>query len=118
MTSVERCRAAGETRPATARAEDDWQWQTFFEVVLEPNPDLTESQRGAIAVDYGMTDAKVAIRVRYALLYYFNKRLRFDVADRFDKPRERPVVVANRKEFKKALVKAGAQLAEPDPDLD
>lgn len=112
-----RCRAAGDTRPAATRAEDDWQWQTFFEVVLEPNPDLTENQRGAIAFDYGMTDAKVAVRVRYALLYYFNKRLRLDVADRFDKPRERPVVVANEREFKKALVRAGAEPAEPDSDV-
>lgn len=113
-----RCSAVGGTRDTATRATDDWQWQMFFEVVLEPNPDLTESQRRAVAADYGMNDAKIAVRVRYALLYYFNKRLRLDVAKRFDKPRERPVVVANRKEFKEALVKVGAQPAEVDIDAD
>jgi hypothetical protein len=59
-----------------------------------------------------------SLRVRYALLSYFNKRLRLDVAKRFDKPRERPVVVANKKEFKEALVKVGARPAEVDIDAD
>lgn len=104
-----RCLAVGETGAAAARAEDDWQWQNVFEVVLKPNPDLTESQRSAVALDYGMTDAKVAVPVRFALLYYFNKRLRLDVAELVDKPRERPVVVANRNEFEEALATAAAE---------
>ena len=113
-----RCKAPGDTRPGATRAEEDWQWHTFFEVVLQPNPALTASQRAAVAADYGMTNAKVTVPVRYALLYYFNKRLRLDVAARFDQPRERPVVVANHKEFSAALVKAGAEASEPDERAD
>ena len=41
-----------------------------------------------------------------ALLYYFSKRLRLDVADRFDDPREAPVIVENRDEFDAALLEA------------
>jgi hypothetical protein len=41
--------------------------------------------------------------VRKALLYYFQKRLRLDVAGVLDNPRETPVVVANRTEFDSAL---------------
>jgi hypothetical protein len=103
---IGRCLAAGEQGPAAASADTDWQWQTFFEVILRPNPDLTESQRRAIALDYNMSDGRVAVRLRFALLYYFYKRLRLDVAERFDKPRERPVVVANQKQFEAALAKA------------
>src|SRR5262249_9993500 len=106
-----RCLAAGEHGPPAATAESDWQWQTFFEVVLQPNPDLTDSQRRAVALDYNMSDGKVAVRVRFALLYYFYKRLRFDVAEHVDKLRERPVVVANRKEFEAALEKADVPLS-------
>jgi WYL domain len=106
-----RCLAAGEQGPSAAAAKEDWQWQTFFQVVLKPNPDLTGGQRRAVALDYNMTDEKIAVRVRFALLYYFYKRLRLDVAEHFDKPRERPVVVANRKEFDAALRKADVPLS-------
>lgn len=106
-----RCLAAGEHRLPAASAESDWQWQTFFEVVLEPNPDLTDSQQRAIALDYNMSAGKVSVRVRFALLYYFYKRLRFDVAEYVDAPRERPVVVANRKAFEGALEKADVPLS-------
>jgi hypothetical protein len=102
-----RCLAVGEYGPPASTAERDWQWQTLFEAVLQPNPDLTDSQRRAVALDYNMSDGKVAVRVRFALLYYFYKRLRFDVAEYVDEPRERPVVVANQKEFEAALAKAG-----------
>lgn len=104
-----RCLEAAETGPAEARAEDDWQWQRIFDVTLEPNPELTEGQRRAIALDYGMTDAKVTVPVRFALLYYFNKRLRLDVAAHLDGPHERPVIVGNRTEFDEALANATAQ---------
>jgi hypothetical protein len=106
-----RCLAAGEHGPPASTPESDWQWQTFFEVVLQPNPDLTDSQRRAVALDYNMSTGKVAVPVRFALLYYFYKRLRLDVAEYFDKPRERPVVVANRKEFEAALQKADVPLS-------
>jgi hypothetical protein len=106
-----RCLAAGEHGTPASTAESDWQWQTFFDVVLQPNPDLTDSQRRAIALDYNMSEGKVTVHVRFALLYYFYKRLRFDVAEYVDKPRERPVVVANRKAFEAALEKADVPLS-------
>jgi hypothetical protein len=106
-----RCLAAGEQGPSAAAAKGDWQWQTFFQVVLKPNPDLTEGQRRAVALDYNMTDQKITVPVRFALLYYFYKRLRLDVAEHVDQPRERPVVVANRKEFDAALRKADIPLS-------
>jgi hypothetical protein len=40
------------------------------------------------------------------MLYYFSKRLRLDVADRFDDPREAPVILQNRDEFDIALEQA------------
>src|SRR3954453_9077099 len=60
-----------------------------------------------------MSDGKVTVSVRYALLYYFNKRLRLDVAAHLDSPHERPVIVANHIEFSEALAKATAQPDSP-----
>jgi predicted DNA-binding transcriptional regulator YafY len=106
---VGRCFAAARTRPAAARSDDDWKWHTLFDVVLEPNPELAEGQKGAIALDYGMSDGRLTVPVRYALLYYFNKRLRLDVGADLDGPQERPVIVANRTQFDEALAKAAGK---------
>lgn len=104
-----RCLAAAELAPASPQAGIDLLWEKIFKVVLEPNPGLSEGQRRSIALDYGMTDNKAVVPVRYALLYYFNKRMRLDVSAKLDRPRERPVVVFNRTEFEKALAVADAR---------
>lgn len=112
-----RCLAVGEHGPTVSAATSDEQWQTFFEVILRPNPALTESQQRAVALDYNMRDRAVAVRVRLALLYYFYKRLRFDVAEHVDLPRERPVVVANQEDFEAALRKANVPLSAAERAL-
>jgi hypothetical protein len=50
-----------------------------------------------------MQGGRSVLRVRRALLYYLNKRLRLDVAEKQDRPKETPVVVANRDEYDQAL---------------
>ena len=93
--------------PGTA-PEDDRLWHERFAVALAPNPALSESQRIVVAQDYEMKEGMVEVPVRKALLYYFEKRLRLDVADKLDNPREIPVVVANRAGFDAALAEAMA----------
>jgi len=92
-----------ETGAAGAQAERDTEWFSFFDVVLMPNPKLSDAQQKTIALDYDMPDGSVTLPVRCALLYYFNKRLRLDVALTVDDPRETPIVVSNMKEFAEAL---------------
>jgi len=84
-------------------AGEDAHWHEFFDVVLIPNPKLAESQRETVARDYEMTDGCLRIPVRRALLYYFNKRLRLDVAENADHTKETPVVLSNKAAFQKAL---------------
>lgn len=93
---------------AGAAAGDDILWHDRFTVELSPNPDLSESQQSVIAHDYAMRGGTVRVSVRKALIYYFQKRLRLDVADKLDNPHEIPVVVANRTEFDAALKEAMA----------
>jgi hypothetical protein len=96
-----------EIEPGKQESEDV-QWRELFDVVLIPNPKLAQSQQETVARDYEMTDGQLRIPVRRALLYYFNKRLRLDVADQADDPKETPVVLANKAEFKRALKLADA----------
>lgn len=99
------CREAGE---AKAKASDDIQWQETIEVILVPNPRLSEAQRRIIADDYDMENNHLSLKLRKALIYYFNKRFRLDVADALDDPREVPVVLADKEAFDSALAEVTA----------
>lgn len=100
-----------ETRALQAAdvdASKDRGWHAFFDVTLIPNPAYSEPLQKIIARDYGMKHGKITMPVRYALLYYFKKRLRLDVAETLDDPKEAPVVIENREEFEAALKRAQA----------
>ncbi|MEZ2347022.1 WYL domain-containing protein [Terriglobus sp. RCC_193] len=82
----------------------DLSWHQYFDVVLVPNPLLSESQRDVVAQDYCMSDQKIVIPIRKSFLYYFRKRLRLDVAHVLDNVRETPVIVQNKEAFEKVLL--------------
>lgn len=103
---LSRCLDSRAPAPAGSAASEDRFWSTRFSVQLTPNPRLNKSQKEIVALDFAMENGRVAVPVRRALLYYFSKRLRLDVADRLDNPSEAPVVVKNRDEFDKALSEA------------
>jgi hypothetical protein len=106
---LSRCLEARSDAAAAASPEDDILWNDIFEVLLSPNPALSQGQQDVVAQDYAMTDGRVSVPVRKALLYYFQKRLRLDVTGAaLDLPQESPVVIANRKEFAGALAEAMA----------
>lgn len=105
---ISRCMSTRRFDEPGATAADDRLWHDRFKVALSPNPALGESQRAVIAQDYEMSEGIAEVSVRKALLYYFQKRLRLDVADKLDNPHEVPVVVANRAEFDAALAEAMA----------
>ena len=85
---------------------------TFLDVVLEPNPELSERDRRTIAHDYDMPDGRVTVQVRRALLYYFKKRLRLDAAKTIGDPAVAPLAVVNYDEFMSAI-----PTMKPDSDL-
>jgi predicted DNA-binding transcriptional regulator YafY len=99
---LSRCLDSRNEGPAGSAAKNDRLWNTRFPVVLVPNPKLNGNQRNVIAQDFGMQNERVCVPVRQAMLYYFCKRLRLDIALN-DDPQETPVVVSNRDEFDSAL---------------
>lgn len=103
---LSRCQDTRSPDTPGALPSDDLQWATYFSVALRPNPRLSVSQQEIVAEDFAMVDGEAVVPVRRALLYYFSKRLRFDVAGRFDDPREAPVIVKNREAFDAALAEA------------
>lgn len=102
---LSRCTDVRPLGAAAAKPEDDRDWSEYLDVILIPNPELGVSQRKAIELDFDMRDGKAVIPVRRALLFYFYKRLRLDIADILNNPYETPVVVSNRKDCDAALSK-------------
>ena len=58
-----------------------------------PHPELSESQKKVIALDYGMRDGKAKIKVRRALLYYALKRLGLDTDPGARKPQDQQIIL-------------------------
>ena len=103
---MSRCLRADGNGPQEASGNLDRNWQELFDVVLAPNPKLSPDQQEVVAQDYCMVEGQISISVRKSLLYYFQKRLRLDVAEVLDEPRETPVVVRNREAFDSAVAEA------------
>ena len=103
---LSRCVDTRSFDKAGAVAADDKYWMEYFAVSLCPNPKLSDSQQEVIARDFTMQNGEVVVPVRRALLYYFSKRLRLDLADSINDPREAPVIVKNRIAFDTALTEA------------
>lgn len=111
---LSRCGGTREEADPGPGVEADEKWSTYFEVKLAPNPRLSASQKKAIELDYAMHEGCVLLPVRYALLYYFDKRLRSDLAPQRatnsqGDPRETPVIVANQAAYEEALGTVGVQ---------
>ena len=87
----------GERGQLTATAEQDEAWNS--EVVLEigPHPELSDTQRRAIEMDYGMVDGRAEIAVRKALLFYALKRLGLDTDPAARRPQDQQIVLKNSK---------------------
>ncbi|MBX3521605.1 MAG: WYL domain-containing protein [Xanthobacteraceae bacterium] len=100
---LSRCLKIGRSGEPQASGDDDTSWRSFFTVILMPNPKLSPAQQKTIERDYGMKDGRCELNIRRALLYYLDKRLRLDIAEKQDRPKETPVVVANRKEYDQEL---------------
>jgi len=100
---LSRCLEIGGERDSDIKSGQDKYWNEYFSVVLVPNPALSHEQQKVVAQDYCMEYGQIAVSVRKALLYYFNKRLRLDVAKEKDRVRETPVVVLNNRAFQDVL---------------
>ena len=88
-----------ETRGAKVSASDprlDRDWHEYTEIVIGPNPGLSDSQRQVVALDYGMQGDRVTLRVRRALLYYTIKRLGLDKEGSERAPEQQHIVLLNR----------------------
>lgn len=85
-----------DSRPSDVYPSQDADWHTLVTLEICPHPDLSDTQKKVVALDYGMRDGKVSVRVRKALLYYTLKRLGLDADATTRKPADQQIVLLNR----------------------
>lgn len=56
----------------------DTQWSINVRMVLIPHPQLSDSRRRVVELDYGMVDGEAVVECRQALLFYTLKHLGFN----------------------------------------
>ena len=83
------------SRQSVAQASDDSAWHDLVSLDIGAHPSLSDGQRRAIELDYGMVDGAVRIPVRRALLYYALKRLGLDTDPSARKPKDQQIVLLN-----------------------
>lgn len=74
----------------------DREWNEMVDVCIGPHPDLTESQKKVMELDYGMDKGNRTISIRRAFLFYFLKQLGLDRSSDKRSPEEQQIVLLNK----------------------
>ena len=85
-----------DTKPSEVAPNADADWHEFVTLEIGPHPELSETQKKVIALDYGMRGDRVKVPVRKALLYYALKRLGLDTDPAARRPQDQQIVLLNR----------------------
>nr|WP_326527979.1 WYL domain-containing protein [Rhodoferax sp.] len=80
----------------------DSEWDNQVELLLAPNPELSGAHRRVIELDYGMSDGKLLVLCRQALLFYALKHLGLDHTTGAS-PKEHQIVLQNREDIEHLL---------------
>jgi predicted DNA-binding transcriptional regulator YafY len=82
-------------RTGEIEAKADRGWGEHVVLEVGPHPDLSETQKKVIALDYGMSGGKAKVRVRRAFLYYTLKRLGLDGDAAVRRPQDQQIILLN-----------------------
>ncbi|SEP50224.1 WYL domain-containing protein [Rhodospirillales bacterium URHD0017] len=83
------------TRASEVDSSGDHGWHEQLILEIGPHPELSETQKMVIALDYGMKSGRAQIRVRRAFLYYTLKRLGLDGEAAGRRPQDQQIVLLN-----------------------
>jgi hypothetical protein len=87
-----------ESEESKIDSAQDTAWHRELNLVIAPHHGLTEGQRRAIELDYGMKSGTAVLRTREALLFYVLRLLGFDETGE-RRPQGQQIVLVNHKEL-------------------
>jgi hypothetical protein len=87
--------------------DEDRLWQEKFELMVGPHPKLAARQRAGVERDYGMTDGRLLLSTRKAMLFYVLKRLGLLRNAVNEDPHEQHIVDLDRERTERELRELG-----------
>ncbi|MBK8322346.1 MAG: WYL domain-containing protein [Betaproteobacteria bacterium] len=95
---ISRIQSVQGHRRATVSSDHDESWRTFVDIIVAPRAGLTEGQRRAIEVDFGMSRGRLRLSCRRALAFYMLRQLQLDRPSNLP-PAAQPLELVNRPEL-------------------
>jgi len=86
----------GDRRQADIDATSDAEWNDYITLEIGPRPELSQTQKDVIALDFGMRNGTAEIKTRKALLYYTLKRLGLDTNPSAHAPQDQQIVLISQ----------------------
>ncbi|MBT6265669.1 MAG: WYL domain-containing protein [Halieaceae bacterium] len=82
--------------PTTQCSDDDQDWHKTIEIILKPDPRLSEEQQDVVAKDFGMNQGQLCVIVRARLANYLLQLLNIHTGEALSDPKAQQVIIANR----------------------
>ncbi len=86
---LSRILSAGKAEPSEIDPNEDMQWNFVVSLHIVPDPELSDSQKRAIELEYGMENGEVVYKCRQALLLYTLLTLRLTPSDEEQKQKQK-----------------------------
>lgn len=97
---------AGTIEPSSTNSSLDYEWSHRIELEIAPNPELSETQRAAVAMEYGMTNERLVVTTRLSQSFYIMTEHNLDVEQGVLVPGKQQLVLLNRSEVVEARATA------------
>ena len=85
------------SHPSPVVPDKDADWNEHITLEIGPHPDLSDSQKKVIELDYGMRGGRASIPVRKALRYYAMRRLGLDIDPKARAPQDQQIVLLSER---------------------
>lgn len=97
---------AGDITAAAIDHALDFEWMHKIDLILAPNPALSENQKAALEAEYDMTEGRLLITKRLSQTFYLMTEHNFDVEPDKLPPGKQQLVLLNREEVVNARTTA------------
>jgi hypothetical protein len=85
------------SHPSPVVPDEDADWNEHITLEIGPHPDLSDSQKKVIELDYGMRSGRASIPVRKALRYYAMRRLGLDIDPKARAPQDQQIILLSER---------------------
>lgn len=99
---LSRFRGEADLMDASSHREDgDSDWQTLVNVVIAPDPRLSNAQREVVATDFGMQGEELRLETRATLVNYLLRLLNLDPLGEQQNPLAQQIVLKNQHQLQR-----------------